>query len=106
VLAGVALRTGLGSLPGRVRYGHLVGGAVLAGIGFTIALFITDLAFDDAALRRQATVGVLAGSFVAAVLGSLLLRYLGERLPLCSVDDDGVPELPSGPWRDPSLAPA
>jgi NhaA family Na+:H+ antiporter len=107
VLAGVALRTGLGSLPGRVRYGHLVGGAVLAGIGFTIALFITDLAFDDAALRRQATVGVLAGSLVAAVLGSLLLRYLGERLPLCSVDDeDGVPELPSGPWRDPSAAPA
>jgi Na+:H+ antiporter, NhaA family len=107
VLAGVALRTGLGSLPGRVRYGHLVGGAVLAGIGFTIALFITDLAFDDPALRRQATVGVLAGSLVAAVLGSLLLRYLGERLPLCSVDDEsGVPELPSGPWRDPSLAPA
>jgi Na+/H+ antiporter NhaA len=105
VLAGVALRTGLGSLPGRVRYGHLVGGAVLAGIGFTIALFITDLAFDDAALRREATVGVLAGSLVAAVLGSLLLRSLGERLPLCSVDDeDGVPELPTGPWRDPSLA--
>jgi Na+/H+ antiporter NhaA len=104
VLAGVALRTGLGSLPGRVRYGHLVGGAVLAGIGFTIALFITGLAFDDAALRRQATVGVLAGSLVAAVLGSLLLRYLGERLPLCSVDGDGqLPALPTGPWRDPTL---
>jgi hypothetical protein len=57
------------------------------------------------ALRRQATVGVLAGSLVAAVLGSLLLRYLGERLPLCSVDDPaGLPELPSGPWRDPTLA--
>jgi Na+/H+ antiporter NhaA len=105
LLAGVALRTGLGALPGRVRYGHLVGGAVLAGIGFTIALFITGLAFDDVALRRQATVGVLAGSLVAAVLGSLLLRYLGERLPLCSVDDPaGLPELPSGPWRDPTLA--
>jgi NhaA family Na+:H+ antiporter len=104
LLAGFALRTGLGSLPGRVRYGHLVGGAVLAGIGFTIALFITDLAFDDEALRRQATVGVLAGSFIAAVLGSLLLRYLGERLPLCSVDEDEIPALPSGPWRDPTLA--
>ena len=105
VLAGLALRTGLGALPGRVRYGHLVGGAVLAGIGFTIALFITDLAFDDDALRRQATVGVLAGSFIAAVLGSLLLRYLGERLPLCTVDDDGeLPALPVGPWRDPTMA--
>ncbi|MCU1612787.1 MAG: putative Na+/H+ antiporter protein [Frankiales bacterium] len=102
LLAGLALRTGLGSLPGRVRYGHLVGGAVLAGIGFTIALFITDLAFTDDALRRQATVGVLAGSVIAAVLGSLLLRYLGERLPLCSVDEDELPALPSGPWRDPT----
>jgi hypothetical protein len=88
-----------------VRYGHLVGGALLAGIGFTIALFITDLAFTDEALRREATVGVLAGSLIAAVLGSLLLRYLGERLPLCSVDDDeGLPALPTGPWRDPTLA--
>jgi Na+/H+ antiporter NhaA len=88
-----------------VRYGHLVGGAVLAGIGFTIALFITDLAFTDEALRREATVGVLGGSFVAAVLGSLLLRYLGERLPLCSVDDpDDLPELPTGPWLDPTAA--
>jgi Na+:H+ antiporter, NhaA family len=104
LLAGIALRTGLGELPGRVRYGHLVGGAVLAGIGFTIALFITDLAYPAAPLlRREATVGVLAGSLVAAVLGSLLLRYLGERLPLCSVDDpEQLPELPTGPWLDPT----
>jgi Na+:H+ antiporter, NhaA family len=97
------LRTGLGDLPGRVRYGHLVGGALLAGIGFTISLFIADLAFDDETLREQAKIGVLAGSLLAAVLGSLALRYLGERLPLCSLDDDEeVPELPDGPWRDPT----
>jgi NhaA family Na+:H+ antiporter len=102
--AGLALRTGMGSLPGRVRYGHLFGGAVLAGIGFTIALFITDLAFTDADLRQDAKIGVLTGSLLAAVLGSLLLRYLGDRLPLCTIDDDdGPPPLPSGPWLDPSL---
>jgi Na+/H+ antiporter NhaA len=102
--AGLALRTGVGELPGRVRYGHLIGGAVLAGIGFTISLFITDLAFPDERLRSEAKIGVLAGSLLAAVLGSLLLRYLGERLPLCSVDEGPPPPLPSGPWRDPSLA--
>jgi Na+:H+ antiporter, NhaA family len=102
---GIALRTGIGDLPGRVRYGHLIGGAVLAGIGFTISLFIADLAFTDETLRREAKIGVLAGSLIAAALGSLLLRYLGERLPLCTVDDSaGPPELPSGPWRDPTLA--
>jgi Na+/H+ antiporter NhaA len=100
----IALRTGLGDLPGRVRYGHLVGGALLGGVGFTIALFIADLAFRDETLRRQATIGVLAGSLLAAIFGSLALRYLGERLPLCSIEEDEeVPPLPPGPWRDPSL---
>lgn len=105
VVTGLVLRTGLGELPGRVRYGHLIGGAVLAGIGFTISLFLTDLAFAQETLRTQAKIGVLAGSLVAAVLGSLLLRYLGERLPLCSIETtDGPPPLPSGPWQDPTLA--
>jgi Na+/H+ antiporter NhaA len=107
VTAGLALRTGLGDLPGRVRYGHLIGGAVLAGIGFTISLFITDLAFDDVLLRSEAKIGVLTGSLLAAVLGSLLLRYLGERLPLCTIDDTSPPPpLPIGDWRDPSLGDA
>src|SRR4051795_9431556 len=101
----VALRTGLGVLPGGVRWSHLMAGATLAGIGFTIALFITDLAFTDESLRQQAKIGVLAGSVLAAALGSLLLRYLGERLPLCTIEDDAEPpELPVGPWRDPTLA--
>ena len=55
----VALRTGLGVLPGGVRWSHLMAGATLAGIGFTISLFITDLAFSDEALREQATIGIL-----------------------------------------------
>ncbi|MEP6852481.1 MAG: Na+/H+ antiporter NhaA [bacterium] len=102
--ATLALRTGLGTLPGRVRYGHLIGGAVLAGIGFTISLFIADLAFDDPLLRDEAKIGILAGSLLAAIIGSLLLRYLGERLPLCTIDDDaGPPPLPEGPWLDPDL---
>jgi Na+:H+ antiporter, NhaA family len=101
--ATAALRSGLGALPGGVRYGHLLGGAVLAGIGFTISLFFADLAFPSAALRDQAKIGVLAGSVLAAALGSVLLRYLGERLPLCTLDDETViPALPPRPWRDPS----
>jgi len=103
--ATVALRTGLGRLPGGVRYGHLISGAVLAGIGFTISLFITNLAFASAQLRDQAKIGVLAGSLIAAVLGSVLVRYLGERLPMCTPDDEiVVPPLPPRPWIDPSLA--
>jgi NhaA family Na+:H+ antiporter len=95
--ATLAIRTGLGRLPGRVRWGHLVGGAVLAGIGFTISLFIAELAFEGA-MREQAKIGILAGSLVAAVLGTILLRVLGDRLPLCSPDDDPPPALPPRPW--------
>jgi Na+:H+ antiporter, NhaA family len=100
----VALRSGLGVLPGGVRWSHLMAGATLAGIGFTIALFIADLAFDgNDALKDQATIGILVGSVVAAVLGVILLRVLGERFPLCSPDAPGPPVLPPRPWLDPGL---
>jgi len=69
----------LGVLPGRVRYSHLFGGAVLAGVGFTISLFITDLAFSDRVLRDDAKIGILGGSLVAALLGAWVLRVMGER---------------------------
>lgn len=100
--ATLALRLGLGELPGRVRWGHLLGGAVLAGIGFTISLFIAELAFDDPQHLENAKIGILAGSLTAAVLGSVLLRWLGEKLPLCSPLSDAPPPLPPLPWRAPA----
>jgi Na+:H+ antiporter, NhaA family len=101
--AAVALRTGWGLLPGGVRWSHLMAGATLAGIGFTISLFITDLAFADERLREQATIGILAGSVAAAVAGVVLLRVLGERFSLCSPESDGPPSLPPRPWIQPGV---
>ena len=51
----VALRTGIGRVPDTLRWGQIVGGAGLAGIGFTVALFITELALDGpgAGERRE-----------------------------------------------------
>ncbi len=103
-LAGVAaIRAGIGQLPGQVRYSHLLGAATLAGIGFTISLFITELAFTDEALRDQAKIGIIGGSLVAAILGTVILRVLGERMPLCSpLTDEPTPRLPPRPWRAPA----
>jgi NhaA family Na+:H+ antiporter len=95
----LALKSGLGVLPGRVRYSHLFGGAVLAGMGFTISLFITELAFRDPLLRAQAKIGILTGSLVAALLGAWVLRVMGERTPLCSPMGESAPAaLPPLPW--------
>ena len=99
----IALASGIGALPGRVRYGHLAGGAFLCGIGFTIALFVSELAFDSDALINEAKVGIIVGSILSGVIGTVILRYFGDRLPLCSPDEaTGPPPLPEGAWRPPA----
>lgn len=71
--AWIAIRTGAGRMPTGATWGQLIGIGLVAGIGFTVSLFITDLAFDDASLADAARVGVLAGSVVAAIAGTLVL---------------------------------
>ncbi|MGH4015262.1 MAG: Na+/H+ antiporter NhaA [Pseudonocardiaceae bacterium] len=93
----VALRTGLGQVPDTLRWGQLIGGAALSGIGFTVALFVTELALDDPALQNQAKIGILTGSLLAALLGWAIFRFLGSRGGQCSPSD--LPVLPPRPWR-------
>lgn len=77
-----AERIGIGSLPQGVGKGHVLGGAALAGIGFTVSLLIAGLAFDDQLIQDQAIVGVLLALVIATVLGRLVFRaaalFLGE----------------------------
>ncbi len=70
-----AIRLGLGDLPSRTGYRALLGSAMLAGIGFTMSIFITGLAFHDAALITAAKLGVLSGSLCSALLGVIWLRW-------------------------------
>src|SRR5690606_24828346 len=95
----VALRTGLGRVPDTLRWGQLIGGAGLAGIGFTVALFVTELALDDEQLITDAKIGILAGSILAALIGWLVFRLAGERGGQCA--PTGLPVLPPRPWRPP-----
>jgi NhaA family Na+:H+ antiporter len=70
----LAVRLGIGRLPESVTVRHVLGLAAIAGIGFTVSLFITALAFDDVALTDQAKIGVLAASVLAALIGVAILR--------------------------------
>jgi NhaA family Na+:H+ antiporter len=74
----LAVRLGLGTRPDGARWSHIVGVAALGGIGFTVSIFVAELAFDDLALIRDAEIGIFAASIVAGALGSLLL-LLGAR---------------------------
>ena len=91
----LALRLRLGTLPGAMSRGQLAGGATLAGIGFTVALFIAELAFDDQALQDRAVVGILAGSLLAALLGFAVFHLLGPRTSPCEPPAAGPAEPPA-----------
>ncbi|HVG61059.1 MAG TPA: Na+/H+ antiporter NhaA [Hyalangium sp.] len=72
----VAVRTGVSPMPGGARAAQLYGVAVVAGIGFTVALFVATLAFPgQPELLAEAKLGILLGSLLSAVVGYLLLRF-------------------------------
>ena len=68
----LAVRLGLGRLPNETGWDHLVGVGALAGIGFTVSLFITGLAFDSSTVQDDAKIGVFVASIVAALAGSVI----------------------------------
>ena len=72
----LTLRLRMGTLPAGMTLRHLVVLGVVAGVGFTMALFIAQLAFTDARLLAAAKLGVLAASGGAAILGLVLGRLL------------------------------
>lgn len=69
----LAVKLGLAQLPDRVTWAQVFGMAILAGIGFTVSLFISDLAFASEADLNAAKIGILLASVLAGVLGYVFL---------------------------------
>ncbi|MBC2888607.1 Na+/H+ antiporter NhaA [Gordonibacter massiliensis (ex Traore et al. 2017)] len=67
------VKTKLASLPENVNWGHMLGASILGGVGFTMAIFVANLAFPDEGLVATAKLGILAASLLAGVLGFVLL---------------------------------
>jgi Na+:H+ antiporter, NhaA family len=78
-LAAVRLR--LGSLPEDLTMRHVVGLGALSGIGFTVSLFIADLAYGGSGLVDLAKVGILAGSLVSGLAGAALVATASGPAP-------------------------
>jgi NhaA family Na+:H+ antiporter len=75
----LALRFGWGTLPSDVSRGQVWGLAAVCGIGFTVSLFIAQLAYDEPATIDLAKVGIFAGSVASGLLGAMLLIVLARR---------------------------
>jgi NhaA family Na+:H+ antiporter len=69
----LAIRVGMAELPAGVTWFHILGVGFLAGIGFTMSLFIAGLAFPTAELLNASKIGILGASGTAAVVGTLIL---------------------------------
>ncbi|PSJ36172.1 Na+/H+ antiporter NhaA [Allosphingosinicella deserti] len=88
----LADRSGLAPKPSHLRWAHIYGAALLCGIGFTMSLFIGELAFPDPALIDSAKIGTLAGSALAGLLGFAVLRLTGP-IPATAHEDAEAEEI-------------
>ncbi|CAA9323143.1 MAG: Na+/H+ antiporter NhaA type [uncultured Nocardioidaceae bacterium] len=88
----LAVRLGLGDLPEGTSWTMVLGLGMVAGIGFTVSLFIAQLSFPSDDLTSDAKIGILVASAVAAVLGVLLLLLAARREGDGSAPDDDRPE--------------
>ncbi|MEW6681444.1 MAG: Na+/H+ antiporter NhaA [Nitrospirota bacterium] len=95
-----AVRAGLAALPSELGWRHIYGAAWLGGIGFTMSLFIANLAFAESALLSSAKLGILSASLVAGLTGWAILsrtRAGGTRTP--ETASDGHARAPLGASR-------
>lgn len=89
----IAIRLGLARMPEDTNWAHLIGVGAVAGIGFTVSLFIAGLSFPDSAvLTDDAKVGILLASVVAAVVGVVILLLA----PRPAVADEVAQDAASG----------
>ena len=82
LLSFVAVMLGICTLPSDLRWRHLAGAGMLGGIGFTMSIFITNLAFQDQPdVINGSKMAVFAASLIAGALGYLWLRFCGSGEP-------------------------
>lgn len=75
----IAIITKISSLPDRSNWGHMMGAGLLAGIGFTMSIFIAGLSYTDIAMQDAAKFAILVASVLAGVLGFLLLKSISKQ---------------------------
>lgn len=76
----VGVKSGLAALPDDIKYSHIIGVAFIAGIGFTMSIFIGNLAFAaNPVYLDSAKVGILLGSIASGLIGFLILKFYNHK---------------------------
>lgn len=75
----ILVKVKLGDLPYKTSWYEMAGAGILAGIGFTMSIFISTLAFNDPAPQNIAKIAVLFASFVSMIIGYVWLRFSKKR---------------------------
>jgi NhaA family Na+:H+ antiporter len=78
-LSWIAVRCGLATLPRATRWPEILGVGMLGGVGFTVALYVNERAFDDPLLTDEGKLGILAGSLFSGLVGLVTLWLLTSR---------------------------
>ncbi len=84
----LVVKLGWGRLPDGVNWRHMIGTGILTGVGFTVALFIAELAFEEHFHIDLAKIGIFAGSIVAAIAGYIVLRLATPTSPTAASESD------------------
>lgn len=72
----VAVTTGICALPGELKWKHMIGAGLLAGIGFTMSIFVTLLAFNDPHLIDLSKIAIIFASLTAGIIGLIWLKIV------------------------------
>lgn len=76
----IAVKLGLAELPDKVNAWQILGVSILAGVGFTMSIFIANLAFTNSlVLVDSAKIGILIGSLISGIIGAVILKISGDR---------------------------
>lgn len=73
------IKLGISELPANTSWGKLTGAAIMAGIGFTMSIFISELAFKDPVLKTQAKMAILVASTLAGIIGMVIIRMNSKK---------------------------
>ncbi|MFT6166123.1 MAG: NhaA family Na+:H+ antiporter [Vicingaceae bacterium] len=75
------VKLGISELPRNTNWGTMTGAAIMAGIGFTMSIFISELAFEDPAVKAQAKLAILIASTIAGIVGMVVIKaFVGKKV--------------------------